>query len=205
MSNDNLFRARSVRRHVRESGVGDNGPAHNADQVAFDNTETDLEATTVQAAIEEVAGLDPTAAAQEYTDNAIAALVGDAPELLDTLGEIAAALDNDEELATTLLNAISEKADADHDHDLADLADVDLTTPPADGDALVWDDEAEAWVAGEVAGGSIDTSGLVQVVEHGSTAGTARPEGALVVYWVGSVQPTNATNSDLWYDTTGDV
>jgi hypothetical protein len=49
-----------------------------------------------------------------------------------------------------------------------------------------------------------DVSTIVQVVNHGATASTARPAGALVVYWVGSVQPTNALNSDLWYDTTGD-
>jgi hypothetical protein len=49
-----------------------------------------------------------------------------------------------------------------------------------------------------------DISTIVQVVNHGSTASTARPSGALVVYWVGSIQPTNAANGDLWYDTTGD-
>jgi hypothetical protein len=153
-NNDNLYQTRNARRHIRDSGVGDNGPAHNADQVAFDNTETGLDATDVQAAIGELAGLDPTAAANEYTDEAIATLIGEAPELLDTLGEIAAALGNDEDLATTLLNAINDKADDDHTHTLAELTDVDLSTEPADGDALVWDDTAEAWVAGEVAGGS---------------------------------------------------
>jgi len=41
-------------------------------------------------------------------------------------------------------------------------------------------------------------------VTHGATAGTARPTGVGAVYWIGSVEPTNAINSDQWYDTTGD-
>jgi hypothetical protein len=41
-------------------------------------------------------------------------------------------------------------------------------------------------------------------VSHGSTAGTARPTGIGAVYWIGSVEPTNAINGDQWYDTTGD-
>jgi hypothetical protein len=38
------------------------------------------------------------------------------------------------------------------------------------------------------------------VVNHGSTAGTARPS-FNAVYWIGSVTPTNAQVQDLWYDT----
>ena len=42
--------------------------------------------------------------------------------------------------------------------------------------------------------------GPMVVVAHGATAGTARPTGADAVYWVGSVEPTNAQDHDLWYD-----
>lgn len=42
----------------------------------------------------------------------------------------------------------------------------------------------------------------VQVVEHGATAGTARPAGAVRVYWRGTVAPTNAVQYDRWIDTT---
>ena len=38
-------------------------------------------------------------------------------------------------------------------------------------------------------------------VVHGATAGTARPAGYSIVHWIGSVEPTNATNDDLWSDT----
>lgn len=42
--------------------------------------------------------------------------------------------------------------------ELGDLSDVDLTTtPPADGDALVWDETAGKWVPGASAGGGVET------------------------------------------------
>jgi hypothetical protein len=43
-----------------------------------------------------------------YADAAIAALIGDAPDLLNTLNEIAAALDDDENYAVTVTGAISD-------------------------------------------------------------------------------------------------
>lgn len=44
---------------------------------------------------------------------------------------------------------------------------------------------------------TLRTTGMV-VVNHGSTAGTARPSGAAAVYWVGTVTPTNMTSADLY-------
>jgi hypothetical protein len=43
-----------------------------------------------------------------------------------------------------------------------------------------------------------ELSNVIQVVSHGATASTARPEGAAAVYWIGTVEPTNATDGDLW-------
>jgi hypothetical protein len=40
------------------------------------------------------------------------------------------------------------------------------------------------------------------VVVHGATAGTARPTGYTVVFWFGSVQPTNMLTNDLYINTT---
>lgn len=43
---------------------------------------------------------------------------------------------------------------------------------------------------------------IILSVVHGATAGTARPtktDG--IVLWIGSVEPTNAENNDLWVDT----
>lgn len=39
-------------------------------------------------------------------------------------------------------------------------------------------------------------------VNHGSTAGTARPVGYASVEWFGTVEPTNAVNGDTWNNPT---
>jgi hypothetical protein len=49
--------------------------------------------------------------------------------------------------------------------------------------------------------GGVPDSTYAVVVNHGSTATTARPSGAGLVIWVGSVSPNNAAASDLWEDT----
>ena len=41
-------------------------------------------------------------------------------------------------------------------------------------------------------------------VDHGSTAGTARPTSVLPVKWFGTVAPTNAATNDEWYDRSTD-
>ena len=50
-------------------------------------------------------------------------------------------------------------------------------------------------------GDFIATSAGVVVVKHGASAGTARPASASVVYWLGSVSPTNQAVGDLWFET----
>jgi hypothetical protein len=63
----------------------------------------------------EVAGAASTAYnnaiaySEEYTDNAVAALVDSAPALLDTLNELAAAIGDDASFATTVTNMVSYK------------------------------------------------------------------------------------------------
>ena len=49
--------------------------------------------------------------AEEYADNAVAALANSAPALLDTLNELALAIGNDENFATTLTNLVATKQD----------------------------------------------------------------------------------------------
>ena len=63
------------------------------------------------------------AANKGYVDSAISGLVNGAPEALDTLNELAAALGNDANLSTTLTNAIGEKlAKASNLSDLTDAS-----------------------------------------------------------------------------------
>ena len=43
-----------------------------------------------------------------------------------------------------------------------------------------------------------DTVNFLEVVNHGSTSNYARPVGALSVLWLGSVEPQNALDNDIW-------
>jgi hypothetical protein len=62
-------------------------------------------------------------ATEEYVDSAVTNLISSAPEALDTLNELAAALGDDENFATTITNSISGKADSEHTHLVADITD----------------------------------------------------------------------------------
>lgn len=53
-------------------------------------------------------------------DSRISLIISDAPETLDTLSELAAALGNDPNFATTMTNLIGTKADIGHGHSLTD-------------------------------------------------------------------------------------
>lgn len=57
------------------------------------------------------------AQATGYTDQKIADLIGGAPSTLDTLGEIAQAMQENEDVVAALHDAIGKKADAGHIHD----------------------------------------------------------------------------------------
>jgi hypothetical protein len=59
--------------------------------------------------------------AQSYADSAVASLVDTAPAALDTLNELAAALGDDPNFATTVSNQIGAKANAVHGHAISDV------------------------------------------------------------------------------------
>jgi hypothetical protein len=63
------------------------------------------------------------AAAEGYADDAVAALVNGAPELLDTLNELAAAIGDDENYATTISGLI-----ADKQNNLTAGSNIDITS-----------------------------------------------------------------------------
>ena len=52
--------------------------------------------------------------------------------------------------------------------------------------------------AASVTTANVSTARGLIFVNHGSTAGTARPSASGAVIWIGSVQPTNATSGDIW-------
>ena len=60
-------------------------------------------------------------------NSAISALVDSAPETLDTLNELAAALGDDPNFATTITNQIAGKANISHTHKISDVTDLQTT------------------------------------------------------------------------------
>jgi hypothetical protein len=68
-------------------------------------------------------------ATEEYVDTAVTDLIASAPAALDTLNELAAALGDDENFATTVTNLIDGKADAEHTHGIDDITDFEIATP----------------------------------------------------------------------------
>ncbi len=81
------------------------------------------------------------------------------------------------------------------------LKDLAADTTPSDTDSFAIDNASDG--TRMVTFGTL--MGMVmRVVTHGATAGTTRPTSAGAVYWIGSVEPSNAVNGDQWYDTTGD-
>lgn len=92
---------------------------------------SDMEAMSAEEAL---AGTETTAKAitakvlhdiaTTIVEAAVAELVHSAPETLDTLSELAAALGNNPNFATTIATQIGNKADADHTHNYAGSASV---------------------------------------------------------------------------------
>lgn len=66
------------------------------------------------------------------TDNAIAALVDSAPDTLNTLNELAAALGDDKNFSTTVTNLIAGKADKTHSHSKSEITDFTHTHSKSD-------------------------------------------------------------------------
>lgn len=62
-------------------------------------------------------------ATEAYTDAAVAALVDSSPGTLDTLNELAAALGDDPNFATTITASLAGKAASSHTHTLANITD----------------------------------------------------------------------------------
>lgn len=89
---------------------------------------------------------DALAAANAHSDKLIKDLVGQAPESLDTIHEIADALSKDKEgsIVKSIMDSIATKADSGHTHKGAELAIGTYTLPDAVSDVAVTDTIAAA-------------------------------------------------------------
>ena len=61
---------------------------------------------------------------ESTVETSLAALVGSAPAVLDTLEELSAALGNDENFATTVTTTLSNKSDTGHGHAISDITNL---------------------------------------------------------------------------------
>lgn len=75
--------------------------------------EVDLTDYAKKSEIPSVVGL----ATEGYVDDKVAELVNSAPEALNTLGELATALENHEDAYDALLEVVGNKSESDHNHD----------------------------------------------------------------------------------------
>lgn len=123
-----------------------------------------------------------------YADNsassAAASIIDSAPETLNTLNELAAALGDDANFATTVTNSLAQKLDESS----------------ASATYLTQVSASSTYATTATVDTKQDKSSAMVVVNHGSTASTARPTGVGAVYWIGSVQPTNALAYDMWWE-----
>ena len=114
--------------------------------------------------------------AKEYTDTKVASLVKSAPETLDTLKELADALGNDPNFATTVANKIGTKADlvyvngeltkkanTSHTHTWANLVDAPTSLPANGGNS---DTAARLKTARTINGVSFDGSNNITVYDN---------------------------------------
>ena len=105
-------------------------------------------------------------------DARVALLVDSAPATLDTLNELAAALGDDPNFATTVTNSIATKlaitdftTTADTwigTKSIGDLGDVDITTTaPTNEQVLVWDNANSKFIPGDAAADFTDLTGQI--------------------------------------------
>ena len=84
---------------------------HTHDDRYYTESEINTKITNLQ-----TADTNNLKAAKDYTDTKVAALVDSAPEALDTLNELAAALGDDPNFAATMATNLGNKADKNHGH-----------------------------------------------------------------------------------------
>ena len=83
-------------------------------------------------------------ATETYVNDEINAVLDLAPDALNTLNELAAAIGDDADFAGTMTTSLAGKAASSHTHDIADLNDFDVTTPASEN-IFLYNDTASKW------------------------------------------------------------
>ena len=122
------------------------------------------------------------------------------------LGNVDNTSDVDKPISTATATALASKADLVAG--AVPLAQLPANASATAGTLILRDANGRAKVADGATGedvvnrqqlNSVQNAGA-RVVVHGATAGTARPAGALLVIWKGSVDPTNKIAGDVWVE-----
>jgi len=82
------------------------------------------------------------------------------------------------------------------------LSDVTIDSVQ-DSQYLIYNSTTSQWENNSISleDTDVSTSGGVIYVYHSGVAGTSRPGVSGIVLWIGSVEPTNSINNDLWVNT----
>lgn len=113
-----------------------------------------------------------------------------------------------QDLGTAAAGVSTEASRADHVHDMPSAADVGAdaagAAAAAQAAAVQRSNHTGSQAISTVSGlqAALDSkaasANALGYVNHGATAGTTRPTGYAAVVWVGTVEPTNAVNGDIW-------
>ena len=148
-----------------------------ADAITTSNAYTDAKEvaiTTAYQAYADARETDAVTTANAYTDNEVANLVDSAPAVLDTLNELAAALGDDPNFATTISNDIGTKVAKSGDTMTGDLT---LAGAPTSANHAATKSYVDSAVAGGT--GALDTDAI--------------PEGAANLYYTDARADARAT------------
>lgn len=98
---------------ITPAAIGASASGHNHNDKYYTESEINTKVTTLEGKIT-TAQSDAQAYAKSYTDTAVAGVLDTAPEALNTLNELAAALGDDPNFATTVMTEIGKKANSSH-------------------------------------------------------------------------------------------
>jgi hypothetical protein len=137
--------------------------------------------------------------AEGYTDNAISALVDSAPELLNTLNELAAAIGDDANFATTLANSVALKQNI-----LTEGSNIDITGNTISVTGLDTDDVSEGanlyFTNARAQGAFSAGNGIANITGGAITVGVST---GLEYREGGAAIRIDRDATDTWYDALG--
>mgnify|MGYP003625951109 FL=1 len=109
----------------------------------YSDTQLNTRVTTAETTLLEAIGASLTAS-NDYTNTQIASLIDSAPETLNTLNELAAALTANDGDINSILATLATKASADHAHSIDDLTNVSLDSASLN-DVIYFDSADSLW------------------------------------------------------------